>query len=46
MILVGAFIEITRAQPLTDIWIAFGMGKDFRFYSINVICANLGDSRS
>jgi len=22
------------------------MDKDFRFYSINVICANLGDSRS
>lgn len=35
VILVGAFVELTRAQSLVYIWIAFGMGKDFRFYSIN-----------
>ena len=30
VILVGAFVALTRAQPLADIWIAFGMGKDYR----------------
>ena len=34
------------AQPFADIWIAFGTGKDFRFYSINGLCATLGESRS
>ena len=46
VILVGDFVKLIRAQPLADIWIAFGMGKDFRFYIINAICATLGDSRS
>ena len=46
VILVGAFVELTRVQPLADIWIAFGMGKDFRFYSLNALCSALGDSRS
>ena len=38
VILVGAFVELIRAQPLANILIAFGMSKDFRFYSINAIC--------
>ena len=46
VILVGAFVALTRAQRLADIWIAFGMGKDYRFYSINAIFTTLGDSRS
>ena len=46
VILVGAFVELTRVQPLADIWITFGMGKDFRFYSLNALCSTLGDSRS
>ena len=46
VILVGAFVALTRTQPLADIWIAFGMGKDYRFYSINAIFTTLGDSRS
>ena len=29
VILVGVFVALTRAQPLADIWIAFGMGKDY-----------------
>ena len=37
MILVGAFVELTKAQLLADIWIAFGMGKDVRFYTLNAI---------
>ena len=31
VILVGALVVLTRAQPLDDIWIAFGMGKDFMY---------------
>lgn len=46
VILVGAFFELVMAQPFADIWIAFGIGKDFRFYSINEVCATLGEPRS
>ena len=46
VILVGAFVELTRVKPLADIWIAFRMGKDFRFYSLNAFCSALGDLRS
>ena len=47
VILVGAFVELTRVQPLADIWIAFGMGiKTSDFYSLNALCSTLGDSRS
>ena len=41
VIYVGAFVELTRGQPLEDIWIASGIDKDLRFYSIN---ATLKDS--
>ena len=33
-------------QPLTDIYVAFGMGKRFRFYHINHICKSLGEPKS
>ena len=38
--------ELCQTQPLADIWIAFGMSKKYRFYSINAICASLGEQRS
>ena len=41
VILAGAFV---RGPPLDDIWIAFRVDKDLRFYSINAICTALGDS--
>ena len=44
VICVGAFIKPTRGQPLENNWIASGIGKDPRFYSINVICITLTDS--
>ena len=46
VILVGIFYELSRIQPLADIWVAFGMGKHYRFYSVNAICTILGESRS
>ena len=45
VILVGALFELMMIQAFSDIWIAFGIGKDFRFYSINGLCATLGESR-
>ena len=41
IILAGAFYKLCQTQPLADIWIAFGMSKNYRFYSINAICASL-----
>lgn len=37
VILVAAFYELVETQPLADIWIAFGMGKNYRFLSINAM---------
>ena len=34
--------DLTASQPFADIWVAFGMGNNFRFYHINAICASLG----
>ncbi|CAB3981604.1 Hypothetical predicted protein, partial [Paramuricea clavata] len=46
VILVGTFHNLAAVQPLLDIWVAFGTGKNYRFYSINAICASLGEPRS
>ena len=44
VILVGTFYDLIVTQPLIDIWVAFGMGKNYRFYHINAICASLGSN--
>ena len=46
VILAGTFHDLVATQPLTDIWVAFGMGKDYRFYHINAICESLGEPQS
>jgi len=46
VILVGVFFELTKIQSCIDLWIAFGVGKNFRFYSINSICTNIGEAMS
>jgi len=48
VILVGVFHELTATQPLADndIWVAFGMGKNYRFFHINTICVSLRESQS
>ena len=43
VILVGVFFKI---QSCIDLWIAFGVGKNFRFYSVNLICTNIGEAMS
>ena len=42
-ILAGAYFKLALAYPLADIWVAFGKG---RFYSINYICASLGELKA
>ena len=46
VILAGTFHDLVATQPLADIWVAFGMGKNYRFYHINAICASLGEPQS
>ena len=46
VILVGKFYDLLKTQPLTDIWMAFGMGKKYRYLNINAICESLGESKS
>ena len=46
VILVRTFHDLTATQPFVDIWVTFGMGKNYRFYHINDICASLGEPRS
>lgn len=43
VILVGRYHELITSTPTADIWVAFGMGKNFCFYSINNICESLGE---
>ena len=46
VILAGTFHDLVATQPLADIWVAFGMGKNYRFYHINAICERLGEPQS
>ena len=43
VILAGTFHDLVATQPLADIWVACGMGKNYRFYHINAICESLGN---
>jgi len=40
------FYELCGIQPQTEIWVAFGVGKNYRFLSINAICSTLGELKS
>ena len=46
VILIGQFYNIVGQYSEAEIWVAFGTGKQFRYYSINHVCANLGIDRS
>ena len=46
VILAGTFHDLVATQPLADIWVAFGMGKNYRFYHITAICESLGEPQS
>ncbi|KAK3750309.1 hypothetical protein QZH41_001768 [Actinostola sp. cb2023] len=46
VILIGKFHHLKAIQPDLDLWVAFGMGRNFSFISVNIICAGLGEARS
>lgn len=46
VILVGIFYDLIKTQHFADIWLAFGMGKHYRFYHINALCASLEEQKS
>lgn len=46
VILIGKFHYLTAIQPDLELWVSFGMGRNFSFISINVICNDLGEARS
>ena len=46
VILLGIFVHLLHLQPDVKLWVAFGMGKDFRYYHINQMYHNLGEIKS
>ena len=46
VVLIGVFHKLLLSQPKTDIWVAFGVGKNYRLYSINAPSTSLGTKRS
>ena len=45
-VLIGVFHKLLLSQPKADIWVAFGVGKNYRLYSINALSTSLGTKRS
>lgn len=46
VILIGQFHSVIGQYPNAALWVAFGTGKHFCYYSINTICAHLGQVKS
>ena len=46
VILIGKFHFLRAVQPDLELWVAFGMGRNFSFISVNSICDDLGQVRS
>ena len=46
VVLIGVFHKLLLSQPKADIWVAFGVGKNYRLYSINALSTSLGTKRS
>lgn len=42
VILIGQFFRLIQCFPEMDLWVAFGVGKGFSYYSINNMCYKLG----
>ena len=42
IILIGQFYNVIDEYPNAVLWVAFGTGRHFCYYSINTICAHLG----
>ena len=46
VILIGLFHNLQINFPHIDLWVAFGMGKNFKEFHINTICECLGTKKS
>ena len=46
VILIGQFYSFCELNPRADIWVAFGIGKQFCYCHINVRCEELGRYKS
>ncbi len=44
IIIAATFHQLQSTYPGVEIWVAFGVGKHFRYLHINKICQNLGAS--
>ena len=45
VIIAGIFFKLQRMYSDLDIWVAFGMGKNFQYYHMNAICQSLGEGK-
>ena len=46
VILIGQFFYLQQLYSVIDLWIVFGVGKDYCFYSINHFILNIGEKTS
>ena len=46
VVLIGVFHMLLLSQPKADICVAFGVGKNYRLYSISALSTRLGTKRS
>ena len=46
VVLVGVFYDLHAIQPLAEIWVTFGVGKNYQLLSIDAICHTLGEPKS
>ena len=46
VILVGKLHDLKAVNAHVNIWVTFGMGRNFKLISINRICASLGEQKS
>ena len=46
VILMGKYHNLVANNPEAEIWVAFGLGANFFFISINTVSSNLGEDRS
>lgn len=46
VILIGQFFSLHRLCSEIDLWVAFGVGKDYCHYNINTLFHNLGNTMS
>ena len=44
-ILIGIYFQLAKLHPGIQLWVAFGKGKNSRYFHINSICSELGEDR-